>query len=227
MSLSLSLSLRIVGEDSKVTAGKCLVASAAFRFFLWVTKKTFLEVQRRQGLVCLRVGLSSIDSWGTLVAGPPPSSSSSRQCRDISNLPGSQGSLSKVDSNALMIRKVQKEHVPETESDCKTRSNFRALFYRVSRAFGCDQNVHVALVTRGARRSTRNLPYVTITHSYVLAFFATRFLLLFRSHFCRNCSFTRRYQHDSVLEPFPHFGRRTMTFLGVPAIGTLKPVNLL
>ena len=144
-----------------------------------------------------------------MVAGPPPSSSSSRQCRDISNLPGSQGSLSKVDSNTLMIRKVQKEHVPETESDCKTRSNFRALFYRVSRAFGCDQNVHVALVTRGARRSTRNLPYVTITHSYVLAFYATGFLLLFRSHFCRNCSFTRRYQHDSVLEPFPHFGRRT------------------
>ena len=109
-----------------------------------------------------------------------------------------------------MIKKVQKEHVPETESDCKTRSNFRALFYRVSRAFGCDQNVYVALVTRGARRSTRNLPYVTITHSYVLAFFATRFLLLFRSHFCRNCSFTRRYQHDSVLELFLHFGRRTM-----------------
>ena len=53
-----------------------------------------------------------------------------------------------------MIKKVQKEHVPETESDCKTRSNFRALFYRVSRAFGCDQNVYVALVTRGARRST-------------------------------------------------------------------------
>ena len=51
--------------------------------------------------------------------------------------------------------------------------------------------------------------YVTITHSYVLAFFATRFLLLFRSHFCRDCSFTRRYQHDSVLEPFSHFGRRT------------------
>ena len=149
--------------------------------------------------------------------GPPPSSSSSRQCRDISNLPGSQGSLSKVDSNTLMIRKVQKEHVPETENDCKTRSNFRALFYRVSRAFGCDQNVHVALVTRGARRSTRNLPYVTITHSYVLAFFATmhRFLSLFRSHFCRNCSFTRRYQHDSVLEPFPHFGRRTNS-LGSP-----------
>ena len=108
-----------------------------------------------------------------------------------------------------MIKKVRKEHVPETESDCKTRSNFRALFYRVSRAFGCDQNVYVALVTRGARRSTRNLPYVTITHSYVLVFFATRFLLLFRSHFCRNCSFTRRYQHDSVLELFLHFGRRT------------------
>ena len=154
----------------------------------------------KDDLVCLRVGLSSIDSRGTLVAGPPPSPSSSRQCRDISNVPGSQGSLSKVDSNTLMIRKVQKEHVPETESDCKTRSNFRALFYRVSRAFGCDQNVHVALGTRGARWSTRNLPYVTITHSYILAFFTTWFLLLFRSHFCRNCSFTRRYQHDSVLQ---------------------------
>ena len=108
----------------------------------------FFESQRRHfsrssagkdDLVCLRVGLSSIDSRGTLVAGPSLSSSSSRQCRDISNLPGSQGSLSKVDSNTLMIRKVQKEHVPETERDCKTRSNFRALFYRVSRAFGCDQ----------------------------------------------------------------------------------------
>ena len=178
----------------------------------------FFESQRRHfsrssagkdDLVYLRVGLSSIDSRRTLVAGPPPSSSSSRQCHNISNFPGAQGSLSKVDSNTLMIRKMQKEHVPETESDCKTRSNFRALFYRVSRAFGCDQNVHVALVTRGARRSTRNLPYVTITHSYVLAFFATRFLLLFRSNFCRNCSFTRRYQHDSVLELFSHFGRRT------------------
>ena len=146
-----------------------------------------------------------------MVAGPPSSSSSLRQCRDISNFPGAQGSLIKVDSNSLMIRKVQKEHVPETESECKTRSNFRALFYRVSRAFGCDQNVHVALVTRGVRRSKRNLPYVTITHSWVLAFFPTRFLLLFRSHFCRNCSFTRRYQHDSVLELFSHFGRRTKT----------------
>ena len=145
-----------------------------------------------------------------MVPGPPPLSTSSRQCRDISNFPGAQGSLNKVDSNTLMIKKVQKEHVPETQSDCKTRSNIRALFYRVSRAFGCDQNVHVALVTRGTRRSTRNLPYVTITHSYVLAFFATGFLLLFRSHFCRNCSFTRRYQHDSVLELFPHFGRRTI-----------------
>ena len=144
-----------------------------------------------------------------MVGGPPPSSSCSRQCHDISNFPGAQGSLSKVDSDILMIKKVQQEHVSETESDCKTRSNFRALFYRVSRAFGCDQNVHVALVTRGARRSTRNLPYVTITHSYVIAFFATRFLLRFRSHFCRNCSFTRRYQHDSVLELFLHFGRRT------------------
>ena len=82
-----------------------------------------------------------------------------------------------------MIRKVQKGHVPETESDCKTRSNFRALFYRVSRAFGCDQNVHVALVTRGARRSTRNLPYVTITHSYVLAFSPLGFFYFFEATF--------------------------------------------
>ena len=138
---------------------------SSFSFF-------FFESQRRHfsrssagkdDLVCLRVGLSSIDSRGTLVGGPPPSSSPSRQYHDISNFPGAQGSLSKVDSNTLMIKKVQKEHVPETESDCKTRSNFRALFYRVSRAFGCDQNVHVALVTRRARLSTRNLPYVTIT----------------------------------------------------------------
>ena len=48
-----------------------------------------------------------------------------------------------------------------------------------------------------------------------LLFSPTRFLLLFRSHFCRNCSFTRRYQHDSVLELFPHFGRRTMCSSGV------------
>ena len=96
-----------------------------------------LESQRRhfsrsstgkEDQVCLRVEWSSIDFRGTLVAGPPPSSSSSRQCRDISNFPGARGSLSKVDSNSLMIRKVQKEHVPETESECKTRSNFRALF---------------------------------------------------------------------------------------------------
>ena len=201
---------RIVGEDSKVQRVSASWLLQLFVFFFESQRRHFSRSSAgKDDLVCLRVGLSSIDSRGILVAGPPPSSSSSQQCRDISNLPGSQGSLGKVDSNILMIRKVQKEHVPETESDCKTRSNFRALFYRVSRVFGCDQNVHVALVTRGARRSTRNLPYVTITHSYVLAFFGNSFLLHFRSHFCRNCSFTRRYQHDSVLEPFPHFGRRT------------------
>ena len=190
------------------------MASAAFSFFSFEPQRRHFSRSSagKDDLVCLRVGLS-IDSRGTLVGGPPPpSSSSSRQCHDISNFPGVQGSLSKVDSNTLMIKKVQKEHIPETESDCKTRSNFRALFYRVSRAFGCDQNVHVALVTLGAQRSTRNLPYVTITHSHVLAFFATGCLLLFRSHFCRNCSFTRRYQHDSVLELFLHFGRRTTTW---------------
>ena len=185
-------------------------------------RQQLLESQRRhfsrsstgkQDQICLRVEWLSIHSRGTLVAGPPPSSSSSRQCRDISNFPGAQGSPRKVDSNSWMIRKVQKEHVPETESECKTGSNFRALFYRVSRAFGCDQHVHVALVIRGVRRSKRNLPYVTITHSWVLAFFPTKFLLLFRSHFCRNCSFTRRYQHDLVLELFPHFGRRTILIL--------------
>ena len=185
---------------------------SSFSFFFFAGHKEDISrgpAQARTTWYAYEWGSRRVDSRGTLVAGPPPSSSSSRQCRDISNFPGAQGSLNKVDSNTLMIKKVQKEHVPEAESDCKSGSNFRALFYRVSRAFGCDQNVHVALVTRGARRSTRNLPYVTITHSYVLAFFATRFLLLFRSHFCRNCSFTRRYQHDSVLELFPHFGRRT------------------
>ena len=40
-------------------------------------------------------------------------------------------------------------------------------------------------------------------------FFPTRFLLLFWSHLCKNCSFTRRYQHDLVLELFPQLGRRT------------------
>ena len=202
---------RIVGEDSKVQRVSASWLQQLFVFFFESQRRHFSRSSAgKDDLVYLRVGLSSIDSRGTLVAGPPPSSSSSRQCHDISNFPGAQGILSKVDSNTLTIRKVQKEHVPETESDCKTRSNFRALFYRVSRAFGYDQNVYVALVTRGARRSTKNLPYVTITHSYVLAFFATRFLLLFRSHFCRNCSFTRRYQHDSVLELFSHFGRRTI-----------------
>ena len=208
---------RNVGEDSKVQRVSSSWLQQLFVFFFESQRRHFSRSSAgKDDLVCLRVGLSSIDSRGTLVAGPPPSSSSSRQCRDISNFPGAQESLGKVDSNTLTIKKVQKEHVPETESDCKTRSNFRALFYRVSRAFGCDQNVHVALVTRGARQSTRNLPYVTITHSYVVAFFVTGFPLLFRSHFCKNCSFTRRYQHDSVLELFPHFGRRGLhTFLGL------------
>ena len=111
-----------------------------------------------------------------------------------------------------MIRKVQKEHVPEIESERKTRSNFRALFYRVSRAFGCDQNAHVALETGDARRSKEKC---SICHDYPLVcpcFFATRFILLFRSQFCRNCSFIRRYQHDSVLELFPHFGGGLFNF---------------
>ena len=99
---------RIVGEDSKVQRVSASWLQQLFVFF-------FFESQRRHfsrssagkdDLVYLRVGLSSIDSRGTLVAGPPPSSSSSRQCRDISNFPGAQGSLSKVDSNTLMIRKV-------------------------------------------------------------------------------------------------------------------------
>ena len=175
---------RIVGEDSKVQRVSASWLQQLFVFFFESQRRHFSRSSAgKDDLVCLRVGLSSIDSRGTLVAGPPPSSSSSRQCRDISNLPGSQGSLSKVDSNTLMIRKVQKGHVPETESDCKTRSNFRALFYRVSRAFGCDQTVHVALVTRGARRSTRNLPYVTITHSYVLAFSPQGFFYFFEATF--------------------------------------------
>ena len=167
------------------------MASAAFSFFFFlVTKKTFLEVQRRQGRPGMPTsGLSSIDSGGTLVAGSPPSSSSSRQCRDISNFPGAQGSLSSVDSNTLMIKKGAKRTRSWNWKWLQNQIKFSRPFYRASRAFCCDQNVHVALVTPGARRSTRNLPYVTITHSYVLAFFATSFLLLFRSHFCRNCSF--------------------------------------
>ena len=48
----------------------------------------------------------------TLVAGPPPSFPSSRQCRDISNFPEAQGSLTNVDLNTVIMRTVQKEHVP-------------------------------------------------------------------------------------------------------------------
>ena len=133
---------RIVWEDSKVQRASASWLQQLFVFFFESQRRPFSRSSAgKDDLVCLRVGLPSIDSRGTLVAGPPPSTSSSRQCRDISNFPGAQGSLSKVDSNTLMIRKVQKEHVPKTESDCKTRSNFRALFYRVSRAFGCDQKL--------------------------------------------------------------------------------------
>ena len=177
---------RIVGEDSKVQRVSASWLQQLFVFFFESQRRHFSRSSAgKDDLVCLRVGFSSIDSRGTLVAGPPPSSSSSRQFRDISNFPGAQGSLSKVDSNTSMIKKVQKEHVPETESDYKTRSNFRALFYRVWRAFGCDQNVHVALVTRGARRSTRNLPYVTITHSYALAFSPLGFFYFFEATFAK------------------------------------------
>ena len=119
---SSSAEQRIVGEDSKVQRVSASWLQQLFIFFFDSQRRHFSRSSAgKDDLVCLRVGLSSIDSRGTLVAGPPPSSSSSRQCRDISNLPGSQGSLSKVDSNTSMIRKVQKEHVPETESDCKTR----------------------------------------------------------------------------------------------------------
>ena len=132
----------------------------------------------------------------TLVAGPPPSFPSSLQSWDISNFPEAQGSPTNVDLKTLIIRKVQKEHVPCNWKWMQKPNQTFAPFYRGSRACGCNQNVHVALVTRGAPRSKRNLPNVTITHSYVLAFFPTRFLLLFRGHFCRNCLFTRRFQHD-------------------------------
>ena len=111
---------RIVGEDSKVQRVSASWLRQLFVFFFESQRRHFSRSSAgKDDLVCLRVGLSSIDSRGTLVAGPPPSAWSSRQCRDISNLPGSQGSLSMVYSNTLMIRKVQKEHVPETESDCK------------------------------------------------------------------------------------------------------------
>ena len=52
----------------------------------------------------------------------------------------------------------------------------------------------------------------SICHDYPLVcpcFFRHQVSFTFRSHFCRNCSFTRRYQHDLVLELFPHFGRWT------------------
>ena len=155
---------RIVVVDSKVQR---LSASWLQQLFVFFYSNHKEDISRGPAQARRTWFAYERDRFSTLVAGPPPSSSSSRQCRDISNFPGAQGSPSKVDSNSLMIRKVQKEHVhvPETESECKTRSNVRALFRRVSRAFGCDQNVQVALVTRGARRSKRNLPNVTITHS--------------------------------------------------------------
>ena len=205
---------RIIGVEFKVQRLSASWLQQPFDFFFESQRRHFSRSSAaKDDAVCLRIGLSSIDSRGTLVAGPPPSSSFSRQCRDISNFPGAQGSLSKVDSNTLtlMIRKVQKEHVPETESECKTRSNFRALFYRVSRAFGCDQNVHVALVTRGARRSKRNIPH----YDYPLVcpcFFPHKVFFTISKPFLQKLFVTRRYQHDSVLELFPHFGRRTIGF---------------
>ena len=184
---------------------------SSFSFF-------FFESQRRHfsrysagkdDLVCLRVGLSSIDSRGTLVGGPPPSSSSSRQCHDISNFPGAQGSLSKVDSNTLMIKKVQKRtrswNWKWLQNQIKLSRPFLQGFARFrlrSKCTCCLGNSRCWTVDEKS----------SICHDYPLVcpcFFATRFLLLFRSHFCRNCSFTRRYQHDSVLELFLHFGRRT------------------
>ena len=185
---------------------------SSFSFF-------FFESQRRHfsrysagkdDLVCLRVGLSSIDSRGTLVGGPPPSSSSSRQCHDISNFPGAQGSLSKVDSNTLMIKKVQKRtrswNWKWLQNQIKLSRPFLQGFARFrlrSKCTCCLGNSRCWTVDEKS----------SICHDYPLVcpcFFATRFLLLFRSHFCRNCSFTRRYQHDSVLELFLHFGRRTI-----------------
>ena len=108
-----------------------------------------------------------------------------------------------------MIRKVQKEHVPETESDCKTMIKLSRPFLQGFARFRLRSKCTCCL---GNSRCSTVDEKSSICHDYPLVcpcFFATRFLLLFRSHFCRNCSFTRRYQHDSVLEPFPHFGRRT------------------
>ena len=109
---------RIVWEDSKVQRASASWLQQLFVFFFESQRRPFSRSSAgKDNLVCLRVGLPSIDCRGTLVAGPPPSTSSSRQCRDISNFPGAQGSLSKVDSNTLMIRKVQKDHLRKTESD--------------------------------------------------------------------------------------------------------------
>ena len=97
----------------------------------------------------------------------------------------------------------------ETKSECKNQIKLSRPFYRGSRAFGCNQNVHAALVTRGARRSKRNLPYVTITHSYVLAFSPLGFFYFFRGLFLQ-----KLFVHPPILtwsgfRAFSHLGRRT------------------
>ena len=59
------------------TAGKCLLASAASRF-TYIKESHRRHFSRssagKEDLVCQQVEWSSIDSRGTLVAGPPPSS---------------------------------------------------------------------------------------------------------------------------------------------------------
>ena len=205
---------RIVGEDSEVQRVSASWLQQLFVFFSESQRRRFSRSSAgKDDLVYLRMGLSSIDSRGTLAG-----SWTTAIVVVFTAMPWHF----KLPWSARKLEQGRFEQFDDQKGAERTRSwNWKWLqnqiklsrpFYRVSRAFGYDQNVYVALVTRGARRSTRNLPYVTITHSYVLAFFATRFLLPFRSHFCRNCSFTRRYQHDSVLELFSHFGRRTSSF---------------
>ena len=69
---------RIVGEDSKVQRVSASWLQHLFVFFFESQRRHFSRSRSagKDDLVYLRVGLSSIDSRGTLVAGPPPSSSS-------------------------------------------------------------------------------------------------------------------------------------------------------
>ena len=103
---------RIVGEDSKVQRVSASWLRQLFVFFFESQRRHFSRSSAgKDDLVCLRVGLSSIDSRGTLVGGPPPSSSSSRQCRHF-----------KLPWSARKPEQGQFEHFDDQKGAKRTRS---------------------------------------------------------------------------------------------------------